>query len=60
MLAHPDGAALTALVTDTSTTAMGAILQQRSQDAWQPLAFFSKMNMAQQKHSAYDREFLGI
>jgi cleavage and polyadenylation specificity factor subunit 1 len=39
---------------------MGAILQQRI-NAWQPLAFFSeKMNPAQQKYSAYDRELLAV
>jgi cleavage and polyadenylation specificity factor subunit 1 len=60
MLAHPDGAAPIALVTDASTTAMGTVLQQRTQDAWQPLAFFLKMNTAQQKYSMYDRELLAI
>ena len=61
MLAHPDGAAPIALVTDASTTAMGAVLQQRTQDSWRPLAFFSKkMSTAQQKYSAYDRELLAI
>ena len=42
MLSHPDGAAPIALVTDYSTTAMGAVLQQRRQHTWQPLALFSK------------------
>jgi len=42
MLAHPDGAAPIALVTDISTTAIGAVLQQQTQNTWQPLAFFSK------------------
>jgi len=42
MLAHPDGAAPIALVTDSSTTAMGAVLQKWRQDSWRPLAFFSK------------------
>jgi cleavage and polyadenylation specificity factor subunit 1 len=61
MLAHPDGAAPIALVTDASTTAMGSVLQQRAQNAWQLLAFFSKkMSMAQQKYSAYNRELLAI
>ena len=47
-LAHPDPAVPLALVTDASTTAMGAVLQQRVGDAWQPLAFFSrKLNSAQ-------------
>jgi cleavage and polyadenylation specificity factor subunit 1 len=36
---------------------MGAVLQQRVYNAWQPLAFFSKkLNPAQQKYSSYDRE----
>jgi hypothetical protein len=40
---------------------MGAIPQQRVQDAWQPLAFFSrKLSPAHQKYSAYDRETLAI
>jgi hypothetical protein len=40
---------------------MGAALQQRVMNAWQPLAFFSKkLYPAQQKYSAYDRELLAI
>jgi cleavage and polyadenylation specificity factor subunit 1 len=41
---------------------MGAVLQQYVQNAWQPLAFFSKkLNPAQQrKNTAYDRELLAI
>jgi hypothetical protein len=39
---------------------MGAVLQ-RVQNAWQPLAFFSKkLNLAQQKYIAYERELLAI
>jgi hypothetical protein len=34
LLAHPDPTAPLALVTDASTTAMGAVLQQRVQDVW--------------------------
>jgi cleavage and polyadenylation specificity factor subunit 1 len=61
LLAHPDPSASLALVTAASTSAMGAILQQRVKNAWQPLAFFSKkLNPAQQKYSAYDRELLAI
>jgi hypothetical protein len=49
LLAHPDPFARLALVTDASTSAMGAVLQQRVKNAWQPLAFFSKkLNQAQQ------------
>jgi hypothetical protein len=40
---------------------MGAVLQQRVQNAWQPLLFFSKkLNPTQQKYSAYNRELLAI
>jgi cleavage and polyadenylation specificity factor subunit 1 len=40
---------------------MGAVLQQRVDNAWQPLAFFlKKLNPAQQKYSAYDQELLAV
>jgi cleavage and polyadenylation specificity factor subunit 1 len=59
LLAHPGPSAPLALVTDASTSALGAVLQQRITNAWQPFAFFSKkINPAQQKYSAYDRELL--
>ena len=61
LLVHPDPTATLALVTDASTTAMGAVLQQRVQCGWQLLAFFSrKLSPAQQKYSAYDWELLTI
>ena len=61
LLAHPDPSATLALVTEASTTAMGAVLQRRVQGGWQPLVFFSrKLSPAQQKYSAYDREILAI
>jgi cleavage and polyadenylation specificity factor subunit 1 len=48
-------------VTEASTTAIGAVLQQRTQNTWQPLTFFSKkMSTAQQKYSAHDRELKAI
>jgi hypothetical protein len=61
LLSHPHPTAPLALVTDASTTAMSAIVQQQVQDVWQPLAFFSrKLSPAQQKYSAYERELLVI
>jgi cleavage and polyadenylation specificity factor subunit 1 len=61
LLAHRDPSAPLALVTDASTAAMGAVLQQRIDNVWQPLAFFSrKLNPAQQKYRAYDRELLAV
>jgi hypothetical protein len=59
LLRHPDSAAPLVFVTDTSTSAMGAVLQERVDNAWRPLAFLSKkFNSAQQKYSTYDRELL--
>jgi cleavage and polyadenylation specificity factor subunit 1 len=61
LLAHPDPSAPLALVKDAFTTVMGAVLQQLVDNAWQPLAFFSrKLNPAQQKYSANDRELLAV
>jgi transposase InsO family protein len=60
-LAHPMADARLALVCDASDFAMGASLNQWSQGAWQPLAFFSKkFTPTQMKYSAYDRELLAI
>ena len=61
LLAHPDPCTPLTLVTNASTTAMGAVLQEQLQDVWQALAFFSrKLSPAQQKYSAYDKELLAI
>lgn len=61
LLAHPNCQAKLALVTDASDTALGAVLQQLQNDAWQPLAFFSrKLKSSQTKYSPYDRELLAI
>jgi hypothetical protein len=40
--------------------AMGAMLQQRVKNVWQPLAFSKNVNLAQQKYSVCDRELLAI
>jgi hypothetical protein len=39
---------------------MSAVLQQRVEDIWEPLAFSRKLSPVQQKFSAYDRELLAI
>jgi hypothetical protein len=41
-LAHPDPAADVSLAVDASDTHVGAVLQQRAPQGWQPLAFYSK------------------
>jgi len=61
ILAHPDPGAELAVTTDASNIAIGAVIHQRSDKGWQPLAFFSKkLNNAQVKYSPYDRELLAI
>jgi hypothetical protein len=58
-LAHPDPAAEISLAVDASDTHVGAVLQQRRGDCWQPLTFYSKkLDSAQKKYSAFDRELL--
>ena len=42
LLTHPRKDAPTALTTDASDEAVGAVLQQQIYGAWLPLAFFSK------------------
>lgn len=61
LLRHPRINAELALFTDASEQSIGATLQQRSSDGWEPLAFFSKkLSPAESKYSAFDRELLAI
>jgi transposase InsO family protein len=58
-LAHRTVGAELSVVVDASATHIGACLQQRlpGRKVWQPLGFFSKkLEAAQQKYSAFDRE----
>ena len=58
-LHHPVPGAPVALSVDASGSHVGAVLSQQVQGKQQPLAFFSsKLNSAQQKYSAFDRELL--
>ncbi len=59
-LAHPSAAADLALTTDASDSHVGAVLTQWvSGSLDRPLAFFfAKLNSAQAKYSAFDRELL--
>lgn len=58
-LAHPKINAKLALMVDASNTSIGAVIQQFSDEAWQPLSFFSrKMSETEQRYSTYDRELL--
>jgi hypothetical protein len=59
MLADPIPGAPISITIDASDHAVGAVLQQRVDDTWQPLGFVSvSLNPAQRKCSAYDRELL--
>jgi len=61
LLAHPKLDAPLAIFTDASDFAIGAVLQQRVNGAWQPLEFFSKkLSPAERQYSAFDRELLAI
>jgi RNase H-like domain found in reverse transcriptase len=58
-LAHPDPATTVSLAVDASASHVGAVLQQCDQQSWRPLAFYScKLDAAQRKYSAFDRELL--
>lgn len=58
LLAFPDRAAELSLQTDASDH---AVLQQKINNSWQPLSFFSrKLKPAQTRYSTYDRELLAI
>ena len=47
------------LAEDASDTHMGGVLQQRLQQSWSPLAFFSrKLSNTKTRYSAFDRELL--
>lgn len=59
LLVHPSSKAKLALVVDASDIAIGAVVQQKITNIWQPLGFFSvKLSNAQTKYSTYDRELL--
>jgi hypothetical protein len=61
-LAHPSPSADLGLMVDASSTHVGASLQQRrGGGTWEPLGFFSrKLNTAQSKYSAIDRELWAV
>ena len=61
LVAHPHANAQLALVCDASDFAIGAALQQKTKNGWEPLGFFSKkLSPTQCNYSAFDRELLAI
>ena len=61
LLVHPRNDAPLALVTDASDVAVGAVLQQKHLDKWQPLAFFNRhLRNTELQYSAFDKELLAL
>ena len=57
MLHHPDPNLPLSITTDASDVAMGAVIEQRGPQGWEPLAFWSKkLSDTQQNWCPYDRE----
>eukprot|EP00731_Ephydatia_muelleri_P007558 Em0003g1806a len=61
LLFHPKPSTATSIMTDASDKAVGAVLQQRVDDAWHPIAYFSKkLKPAETCYSTFDKELLAI
>ena len=59
VLTHPEPSAPVSLAVDAYDSHVGSVLQQKLQDSWSHLAFFSKkLPSAESKYSAFDRELL--
>lgn len=55
-LAHPYSTAPLALMSNESSTPLGAVLQQRVSNSWQPLVFFSKkLSPTQARYNIFGR-----
>ena len=61
LLAHPKPHAPTCIMADASDRTVGAVLQQRIGDGWQPIAYFSrKLRHPETQYSTFDRELLTV
>ena len=61
LLFHPKQDAPTSIMTDTSSFAVGAVLQQYIEHQWCPIAYFSKkLKPSEIKYSTFDRELLAV
>ena len=60
-LSHPESDSQLVLFTDASDVAVGSALHKLTPNGYLPLSFYStKLNNAQQKYSAFDKELLAI
>ena len=61
LLFHSKQDAPTSIMTDASSCAVGAVLQQYIDSQWCPIAYFSKkLKPAEIKYSTFDREILAV
>ena len=61
LLVHPIEGAPMALIVDASNIAVGGVIDQRTNDVWCPLGFFSrKLYPRETKYPAFDHELLAI
>ena len=61
LLTHPDPTAPYCLMVDASNIALGGVLQQRINNTWQPISFFSKcLQPVKTKYCTFSYELLSI
>ena len=61
LLSHPHPTAPLAIMSDASEIAVGAVLQQRVENEWHPIAYFSrKLTPPETRYSTFDRELLAV
>ena len=61
LLFHPKPDAPTCIMTDASSVAVGAVLQQCIGEDWHPISYFSrKLKPSETHYSAFDRELLAV
>ena len=61
LLFHPKQDAPTSIMTDASSFAVGAVLQQYIEHQWCPIAYFSKkLKPSEIKYSTFNRELLAV
>ncbi|UYV73057.1 hypothetical protein LAZ67_10001691, partial [Cordylochernes scorpioides] len=59
LLNYPQPNSILSVLVDASNVAVGGVLQQLNDTAWEPISFFSKkLSPAETKYSAFDRELL--
>ncbi|UYV63018.1 hypothetical protein LAZ67_2002859 [Cordylochernes scorpioides] len=59
LLNYPQPNSTLSVLVDASNVAVGGVLQQLNDAAWEPISFFSKkLSPAETKYSAFDRELL--